>query len=61
MDKRVTPDQLVCGDQVRINHNEYLIKAIDGPDRIGTYELYVKDDKGNDRIEIVTEAVTLHL
>jgi len=61
MDKKIEPSQLNFGDEVIINHNHYQVKGILGPDRIGTYDLYLKDDQGRDHIEIVTEAVTLHL
>jgi hypothetical protein len=36
-----------------------MVKYIDGPDRIGTYEFGVIDKSGNTHIEIVTEPVTL--
>jgi hypothetical protein len=61
MDKIVAPSQLNFGDEVIINHQHFTVKDIHGPDRIGTYDLYLKDEQGRDRIEIVTEAVTLHL
>ena len=61
MDKKVAPSQLNFGDEVIINHQHFQVKDIHGPDRIGTYDLYLKDAQGRDRVEIVTEAVTLHL
>ena len=61
MDKKIAPSQLNFGDEVIINKQHYIVKDIYGPDRIGTYDLFLKDDKGIDHIEIVTEAVTLHL
>lgn len=61
MDKKVTPDQLMCGDSVKINGREYTLKGMHGPDQHGTYDLYVRDQYGQDRIEIVAEAITLHL
>lgn len=61
MDKIVAPSQLNFGDEVIINHQHYTVKDIYGPDRIGTYDLFLKDEQGRDHIEIVTEAITLHL
>lgn len=61
MDRKVTPDRINFGDQVRINQHEYIVKAVNGPDRIGTYELYVIDQQGQPHLEIVSEAITLHL
>lgn len=61
MEKKINPGLLTFGDEVIINQQHYQVKAINGPDRIGTYDLYLKDDKGMDHIEIVTEAVTLQL
>jgi hypothetical protein len=52
---------ICCGDQVRINHHEYTVKAVNGPDRLGTYDFYVVDQQGRDHVEIVSEAITLHL
>lgn len=61
MDRRVPPHMLTFGDQVVIRQTEYMVKGIDGPDRIGTYDLYLVDRDGRDHMEIVSEAVTLHL
>jgi hypothetical protein len=61
MDKVVAPSQLNFGDEVIINHTHYTVKDIYGPDRIGTYDLFLKDEQGKDHIAIVTETITLHL
>ena len=61
MDRKVTPDMICYGDQVRINEHEYTVKAVNGPDRLGTYDFYVVDKQGRDHVEIVSEAITLHL
>jgi len=61
MDKKVNPSRLYFGDEISINQHHYQVKAVIGPDRNGTYDLFLKDDQGRDHIEIVTEAVTLHL
>ena len=61
MEKKVKPGLLTFGDEVIINRTHYTVKDIYGPDRLGTYDLFLKDEQGRDHIEIVTEAVTLHL
>lgn len=61
MDKKVTPNRIMSGDIVSINGHRYMVKDINGPDYIGTYDIYVRDQQGQDHIEIVTEAITLHL
>jgi len=61
MDKKVNPSQITFGDTVIINHEPMMVKAVEGPDRIGTYELYVVDRTGRDRVEIIAEPITLHL
>lgn len=53
------PAKLQFGDKIVINHHVWLITNITGPDRIGTYDLSLKDVYGNQKQEIVTESVTL--
>ena len=47
MDKKVAPSQLNFGDEVIINHQHFQVKDIHGPDRIGTYDFYVIDERGH--------------
>jgi hypothetical protein len=56
---KVQPMHLNCGDQIVIQNNVHTVKYIDGPDRIGTYDVSVLDENGNSHIELVTEMVTI--
>jgi len=56
---KVQPMHLNCGDQIVIQNNVHTVKYIDGPDRIGTYDVNVIDENGNSHIELVTELVTI--
>lgn len=49
------------GDALVVNNEPLTIKYIDGPDRIGTYDISVIDSLGNSHIEIVTGLVTISL
>lgn len=61
MIKVVTPDQVMCGDDIIINHHAGRVKYIDGPDSIGTYDIYFVDNSGKEHIEIVSGVVTISL
>ena len=41
---KVQPMHLNCGDQIVIQNNVHTVKYIDGPDRIGTYDVNVIDE-----------------
>jgi hypothetical protein len=56
---KVQPMHLNCGDQIVIQNNVHTVKYIDGPDRIGTYDLNVIDENGLSHIELVTDLVTI--
>jgi hypothetical protein len=56
---KVQPMHLNCGDQIVLQNNVHTVKYIDGPDRIGTYDVSVIDEHGNSHIELVTELVTI--
>jgi len=57
---KVQPMHLNCGDQIVFDNNVVrTVKYIDGPDRIGTYDLNVIDENGNSHIELVTDLVTI--
>ena len=56
---KVQPMHLNCGDQIVVHNNVHTVKYIDGPDRIGTYDVSVIDENGNSHIELVTEMVTI--
>ena len=55
----VQPMHLNCGDQIVLHNNVHTVKYIDGPDRIGTYDVNVIDQTGNSHIELVTDLVTI--
>lgn len=56
---KVQPMHLNCGDQIVLLNNVHTVKYIDGPDRIGTYDVSVIDEFGNSHIELVTDLVTI--
>ena len=57
---KVQTMHLNCGDQIVLDNNVVrTVKYIDGPDRIGTYDVNVIDEVGNSHIELVTDLVTI--
>jgi len=56
---KVQPIHLNCGDRIVLHNNVHTVKYIDGPDRIGTYDVSVIDEFGNSHIELVTDLVTI--
>lgn len=56
---KVQPMHLNCGDQIVLQNNVHTVKYIDGPDRIGTYDVNVIDENGFSHIELVTDLVTI--
>lgn len=59
--KKVTPEKVLCGDEVIINNHSGLVKYIDGPDHRGTYDIHIVDKSGKEHIEIVAGVITLSL
>lgn len=59
--KTVTPEKLMCGDEIIVNNHSGRVKYIDGPDSIGTFDIHVVDSLGKEHIEIVSGVVTLSL
>ncbi len=59
--KTVTPEKIMCGDEIIINNQSGMVKYIDGPDSHGTYDIYVVDKSGKEHIEIVSGVVTISL
>jgi len=39
----VTPDKVQSGDQVSLNGETMVVKAIDGPDYVGAFDFYLTD------------------
>ena len=56
---KVRPNELLCGDRILIKDHTWIITNIIGPDHIGTFDLYLKDDYGNQKMVLVTEPVTI--
>lgn len=59
--KSVTPEKVMCGDEIIVNNHVGKVKYIEGPDNIGTYDIHMIDKFGKEHIEIVTGVVTLSL
>lgn len=59
----VTTDasHLQFGDRVILNSKTWTIKAINGPDAIGTYDLYLLDDEYTAGTAIVNGRVTIEM
>lgn len=51
--------QLQCGDQIFVAGHVKTVIGIDGPDRIGTYDVFVQDNYGHKSQEILNGTVTL--
>ena len=51
--------QLQCGDQILVQGDVKTVVAIEGPDRIGTYDIYVQDEHGNKSQAILNGTVTI--
>lgn len=54
----VAPNRLQPGDVIEMNHAPYVVKYVDA-DRNSAYDVGLIDQQGNQRIEIITEPVTL--
>ena len=53
------PKNLMLGDVMLIGQHTWTIIDIEGPDKIGTYDLRLHDSFDNYRYEFVTEPVTI--
>ena len=53
------PSNLQFGDVMLINNHTWTVTGIEGPDRIGTYDVKLTDSFGNQRYEVITEPVTI--
>jgi len=51
--------QVQAGDQIIVESQVWTIKGFDGPDRIGTYDLYLQDDHGTPKLAIANGVVTM--
>ena len=53
------PERLQMGDRVLIRDQECVLKYVDTPDKLGTYDIYVVDQSGNQQHEVVTGLVRI--
>ncbi len=57
----VQPKHLQCGDTMVVRNADYTVVDINGPDRIGTYDVMVMDDSGAKHLELVLDTVTIKM
>jgi hypothetical protein len=48
-----------AGDRIIIDSRIMIIKCLDGPDRIGTYDLFLQDEHGTPAFSAVNGFVTM--
>jgi len=53
--------RIQCGDQIVVSGSVKTVVAIEGPDSIGTYDVFCQDDHGHKTQEIINGTVTLTL
>ena len=54
----VTPDKIQCGDVVKVEGDTGIVKAVDGPDNAGAYDLYITNGV-SDLHKVVTDFVAI--
>ena len=54
----VTPDKIQCGDVVNVEGATGIVKAVDGPDNAGAYDLYITNGV-SDLHKVVTDFVAI--
>ena len=59
MERKVSPDKLQMGDTIVVHQQPCQVKYVDGPDRLGAYDVYVTDPTGQPHQEIITEPITI--
>lgn len=59
MERKVSPDKLQMGDTIVVHQQPCQVKYVDGPDRLGAYDVYVTDPSGQPHQEIITEPITI--
>ena len=56
----ISPEALQPGDQlVTPDNHVWNVKFVDGPDRIGTFDVALIDEQGNSKFEIVNNPVRI--
>lgn len=48
-----------AGDQILVKAKVWTVKSLEGPDRIGTYDLYLQDEQGSPSLAIANGFVTM--
>lgn len=60
MERLILPEALQPGDQLVTPDNHiWNVKFVDGPDRIGTFDVGLIDDQGNSKFEILNNPVRI--
>lgn len=60
MERLIAPSAIQPGDMIRTaDNNVGLVKFVDGPDRVGTYEVGLLDNFGAGKFEIINTPVTI--
>jgi len=60
MERLIAPQALQPGDQlVTPDNHVWNVKFVDGPDRIGTFDIGLIDDQGNSKFEFVSNPVRI--
>ena len=56
---KIDPSLLQMGDQVIVANKTWTLQSVLGPDRIGTYDLFLADNEGHHTTTITTEPVII--
>ena len=48
-----------AGDQIVVESKVWTVKCLEGPDRIGTYDLFLQDDHGAPKFAVANGFVTM--
>lgn len=48
-----------AGDQIVVESKVWTVKCLEGPDRIGTYDLFLQDDHGAPKVAVANGFVTM--
>lgn len=60
MERVIPPNAIQPGDLIKTaDNNVCLVRFVEGPDRIGTYEVGMVDNSGAGKFEIINTPVTI--
>ena len=60
MERLIAPSAIQPGDLIKFSDNNVgLVRFVEGPDRIGTYEVGLVDNSGAGKFEIINTPVTI--